>query len=44
VDGDDIIAYFAAWDAAQLSADMDGNQGVDGDDVIIFFALWDSGC
>ena len=44
VDGDDIIAYFAAWDAARLIADMDGNQTVDGDDVIIFFGLWDAGC
>jgi len=42
VDGDDIIAYFADWDANQ--ADYDGSGGTDGDDVIAFFADWDAGC
>jgi hypothetical protein len=44
VDGDDVIAFFAAWDAGDLSADFNGDGGVDGDDVIGFFAAWDSGC
>lgn len=42
VDGDDIISYFADWDANQ--ADYDGSGGTDGDDVIAFFADWDAGC
>ena len=43
-DGDDIIAFFAAWDAGNPSADIDGINGTDGDDVIVFFGAWDSGC
>ena len=42
VDGDDVIAFFAAWDANNLDYNNDG--GTDGDDVIAFFADWDSGC
>ncbi|MFZ4574691.1 MAG: GC-type dockerin domain-anchored protein [Phycisphaerales bacterium] len=44
VDGDDVIAYFADWDAGLIGADFNGDGGVDGDDVIAFFARWDSGC
>ena len=44
VDGDDVIAFFAAWDINDIAADFDGNGGVDGDDVIGFFGNWDSGC
>lgn len=44
VDGDDVIAFFAAWDAADPAADFNGDQGVDGDDVIAFFTRWDAGC
>lgn len=43
-DGDDVIAFFGAWDTGDLAADVDGSEGVDGDDVIVFFAAWDSGC
>ncbi|MFZ4574486.1 MAG: PQQ-binding-like beta-propeller repeat protein [Phycisphaerales bacterium] len=43
-DGDDIIAFFAAWDAGSPRADIDGVNGTDGDDVIVFFAAWDGGC
>lgn len=43
-DGDDVIAFFAAWDSGDLAADVNGDSGVDGDDVILFFARWDSGC
>jgi hypothetical protein len=42
VDGDDVIAYFAAWDVSD--ADFNGDGGTDGDDTIAFFASWDAGC
>jgi hypothetical protein len=42
VDGDDVIAFFADWDAG--SADANGDWATDGDDVIVFFARWDAGC
>ncbi|MFN9991942.1 MAG: choice-of-anchor J domain-containing protein [Phycisphaerales bacterium] len=42
VDGDDIITFFAAWDAGNADINQDG--GTDGDDVIVFFAAWDAGC
>jgi hypothetical protein len=44
VDGDDVIAFFADWDAGLSAADVDGSGGVDGDDVIAFFGAWDGGC
>ena len=44
VDGDDVIAFFADWDAGLIGADMTGDGGVDGDDVIEFFGRWDAGC
>ncbi|MFN9992757.1 MAG: GC-type dockerin domain-anchored protein [Phycisphaerales bacterium] len=44
VDGDDVIAFFAAWDAAATAADVNADGGVDGDDVIYFFGRWDAGC
>ncbi|MFZ4573501.1 MAG: hypothetical protein ACOYN0_03825, partial [Phycisphaerales bacterium] len=43
VDGDDPIAFFAAWDAGVSSADVNFQNGVDGDDPIAFFAWWDIG-
>jgi len=43
-DGDDIIAFFGAWDVGDAAADVTGNGGVDSDDVIAFFAGWDAGC
>jgi hypothetical protein len=42
VDGDDVIAFFAAWDAG--NADFNNDGGTDGDDVIAFFGRWDAGC
>ncbi|MFZ4574784.1 MAG: S8 family serine peptidase [Phycisphaerales bacterium] len=42
VDGDDVIAFFGAWDAG--NADYNASGGTDGDDVIEFFSSWDSGC
>jgi len=44
VDGDDVISYFADWDAANPDADFTGDGGVDGDDVIVFFSRWDQSC
>ncbi|MFZ4576287.1 MAG: hypothetical protein ACOYN0_18025, partial [Phycisphaerales bacterium] len=42
VDGDDVIAFFAEWDAGDADFNDDGS--TDGDDVIAFFTLWDLGC
>jgi hypothetical protein len=42
VDGDDVIAFFTAWDLG--NADYNNDGGTDGDDVIAFFGAWDSGC
>ena len=44
VDGDDVIAFFAAWDAGEPDGDVNADGGIDGDDVIGFFAGWDRGC
>ncbi|MFZ4574723.1 MAG: GC-type dockerin domain-anchored protein, partial [Phycisphaerales bacterium] len=44
VDGDDVIAFFNAWDAGTITADVNQDGAVDGDDVITFFNAWDSGC
>lgn len=43
IDGDDIIAFFADWDAGRIAADVNNDEGIDGDDVIVFFTLWDQG-
>ncbi|MFZ4572868.1 MAG: hypothetical protein ACOYN0_00640 [Phycisphaerales bacterium] len=43
IDGDDVIAFFADWDAGTACADADASTGVDGDDVIAFFGAWDAG-
>lgn len=44
VDGDDVVSFFAVWDAGEDAADINGVGGVDGDDVIDFFLGWDAGC
>jgi hypothetical protein len=44
VDADDVIAFFAFWDAPDPRADFNNDGGVDGDDIIAFFARWDRGC
>ncbi|MFZ4574915.1 MAG: GC-type dockerin domain-anchored protein [Phycisphaerales bacterium] len=44
VDGDDVIGFFASWDAGESAADFNRDGSVDGDDVIGFFGEWDSGC
>ncbi len=44
VDGDDVIAFFADWDAGEPAGDANRDGSVDGDDVIWFFSRWDLGC
>ncbi len=43
VDGDDITAFFAAWQAGEACGDVDGSGGVDGDDIPFFFVRWEAG-
>ena len=43
-DSDDIVVFFAAWDAGESRGDIDGDGDADSDDIVIFFAAWDSGC
>ncbi len=42
IDGDDITAFFADWQAG--NADIDGSGGTDGDDITFFFVRWQAGC
>lgn len=44
VDGDDVIGFFADWDAAEAQADVNQDGSTDGDDVILFFQAWDNNC
>jgi subtilisin family serine protease len=44
VDGSDVNAFFAAWEAGDASADVNQDGGVDGGDVNEFFAHWEAGC
>lgn len=44
VDSDDVIGFFAAWEAGESRADLDGDGAVDGEDVVSFFRSWDAGC
>jgi hypothetical protein len=43
IDGDDIIAFFAAWENGDMMADTNGDGGVDGDDISTFFTAWENG-
>jgi hypothetical protein len=43
VDGADVTAFFAAWEAGRACADTNGDGGVTGDDVAAFFAAWEAG-
>ncbi len=42
VDGDDIAAFFADWQAGD--ADIDESGCTDGDDIAYFFTRWQAGC
>ncbi len=41
IDGDDIAAFFADWQAGLADPDYSG--GTDGDDITVFFAAWEAG-
>jgi hypothetical protein len=43
VDGNDIEAFFIAWENGDLWADFNGDGGIDGADLEIFFAMWERG-
>lgn len=43
INGDDIAAYFAAWQSGELWADVNHDGGVDGDDIAAWFHLWENG-
>lgn len=43
VDGQDIEAFFTAWEVSLPSADANQDGGVDGQDVQAFFTAWETG-
>jgi hypothetical protein len=43
VDGGDLGAFFADFEAGESCADVDGNGGVDGGDLGFFFAVFEAG-
>jgi len=43
VDGDDVTAYFTAWEAGESTADVNSDGGTDGSDITVFFAAWEAG-
>jgi hypothetical protein len=43
VDGGDLGAFFADFEAGETCADVDGNGGVDGGDLGFFFAVFEAG-
>jgi hypothetical protein len=43
IDGADVSAFFAAWEAGDSSADVNQDGGTDGADVSAFFAVWEAG-
>ena len=43
MDGADVSAFFGAWEAGLLSADVNQDGGVDGLDVGNFFCYWEQG-
>ncbi|MBL9000111.1 MAG: right-handed parallel beta-helix repeat-containing protein [Phycisphaerae bacterium] len=43
VDGSDVDAFFAAWEAGDAAADVNQDGGIDGSDVDTFFAAWEAG-
>jgi hypothetical protein len=44
VDGSDVGAFFADWEAGLAEADLTDDGGVDGADVEYFFVRWSNGC
>jgi len=43
IDGDDVAAFYLAWESGDASADTNLDGGIDGDDVVTFFAAWENG-
>ncbi|MBX3410992.1 MAG: hypothetical protein KF859_14045 [Phycisphaeraceae bacterium] len=43
IDGADVEAFFAAWEAGSCDADVNADGGIDGGDVEVFFASWEQG-
>ena len=43
IDGQDIEAFFMAWEAGAAVADTNGDGGIDGSDVATYFISWESG-
>lgn len=43
IDGNDIDAFFIAWESGDSQADVNQDGGVDGSDVSVFFAAWENG-
>ncbi len=43
VDGADVDAFFAVWEAGDARADVNNDGGVDGADVDYFFGQWETG-
>ncbi|MFZ4431188.1 MAG: immunoglobulin domain-containing protein, partial [Phycisphaerales bacterium] len=44
VDGEDLFAFFMAWEGGLAEADTNQDGGIDGRDVNAFFAKWEAGC
>ncbi|MEI7657493.1 MAG: immunoglobulin domain-containing protein [Phycisphaerae bacterium] len=43
IDGDDVVAFYMAWEAGDSAADVNQDGGVDGGDSDTFYAAWESG-
>ncbi len=43
IDGGDVEAFYAAWEAGEDSSDVNHDGGIDGGDVEAFFAAWEAG-
>ncbi|MBL9002409.1 MAG: hypothetical protein JNK25_14865 [Phycisphaerae bacterium] len=43
IDGADVDAFYAAWEAGDPASDVNGDGGIDGADVEVFFAQWSAG-
>jgi len=42
-DSDDVVGFFAAWDAGESGADADSDGDTDSDDIVEFFEKWEQG-
>jgi hypothetical protein len=44
IDGADVEAFFADWEAGAAGGDVNADGGIDGGDVEFFFGRWEGGC